>query len=78
MWYCNDTFHYMSKAEFDTLLRLKVPSGTTSRCCAVLTLDAERDGVVDALPEGGVPRLADVDGALVPGGHVNLKVEQGA
>ncbi len=27
MWYSNDTFHYMSKAEFVTLVSLKVPSG---------------------------------------------------
>ncbi len=27
MWYCTDMFHYMSKAEFVTLVSLKVPSG---------------------------------------------------
>ncbi len=27
MWYANDMFHYMLKAEFVTLVSLKVPSG---------------------------------------------------
>ncbi len=27
MWYSNDMFHYMFKAEFVTLVSLKVPSG---------------------------------------------------
>ncbi len=27
MWYSNDMFHYMLKAEFLTLVSLKVPSG---------------------------------------------------
>ncbi len=27
MWYPNDTFHYMLKAEFVTLASLKVPVG---------------------------------------------------
>ncbi len=27
MWYSNDTFHYMFKAEFVSLVSLKVPSG---------------------------------------------------
>ena len=27
MWYSNDMFHYMLKAEFVTLVSLKVPSG---------------------------------------------------
>ncbi len=29
MWYSNDTFHCMFKAEFVTLVSLKVPSGTS-------------------------------------------------
>ncbi len=28
MWYSNDTFHYMFKTEFVTLVTLKVPSGS--------------------------------------------------
>ncbi len=28
MWYANDMFHYMFKAELVTLVSLKVPSGT--------------------------------------------------
>ncbi len=28
MWYSNEMFHYMSKAEFVTLVSLKVPSGS--------------------------------------------------
>ncbi len=28
MWHSNDMFHYMFKAEFVTLVTLKVPSGT--------------------------------------------------
>ncbi len=27
MWYSNDMFHYMFKAEFGTLVSLNVPSG---------------------------------------------------
>ncbi len=27
MWHSNDTFHYMFKAEFVTLVSLKVPPG---------------------------------------------------
>ncbi len=27
MWYSNDMFHFMFKAEFVTLISLKVPSG---------------------------------------------------
>ncbi len=33
MWYSNDMFHYVFKAEFVTLVSLKVPSG-----CNVLSL----------------------------------------
>ena len=29
MWYSNDTFHYMFKAEYVTLVILNVPSGST-------------------------------------------------
>ncbi len=27
MWYSNNVFHYLFKAEFVTLIRFKVPSG---------------------------------------------------
>ncbi len=30
MWYSNDMFHYMFKAEFVTLVSLKVPSGSSA------------------------------------------------
>ena len=33
MWYSNDMFHYMFKAEFVMLVSLKVPSGSTIYEC---------------------------------------------
>ncbi len=50
MWYSNDTFHYMFKAEFVALISLKVPSGypSTERFrFQVATINAE---IVDSIP----------------------------
>ncbi len=30
MWYSNDMFHYMPRAEFVTLVSLKIPSGSSA------------------------------------------------
>ncbi len=50
MWYPNDTFHYVFKAEFVTLVSLKVPSGF-STCSSPLAPSVEMLFVVEDIME---------------------------
>ena len=43
MWYSNDVFHYVFKAEFATLVSLKVPSGSPPCQLACRSTDANPD-----------------------------------
>ncbi len=50
MWYSNDMFHYMLKAEFVTLVSLEVPSGPPAPLSATCTVVLRRHSLAPASP----------------------------